>query len=191
MYKEKIISCIQKKMAEQDFLIVGIDGRCGSGKSTMAQFLAEHFDARVIHMDDFYLPIDKRRENWREVPCANMDLQRLIDTVFLPAKKNQEICYQAYRCQLGSYTDLIVEPQKPLTIVEGSYALHPQLAAYYDDTVFMTCSSTTQEKRLKEREQERFVNYQKLWIPLEEAYYKETGVESCADYFICTDEESE
>lgn len=43
--------------AENGPALLAIDGRCGSGKSTLAQFLAGQLGCRVVHTDDFYLPI--------------------------------------------------------------------------------------------------------------------------------------
>ena len=34
-------------------IIVAIDGRCGSGKTTLAAWLMEQFDGSLFHMDDF------------------------------------------------------------------------------------------------------------------------------------------
>ena len=35
-------------------LLIAIDGRCGSGKTTLGEALAKRLHASLIHMDDFY-----------------------------------------------------------------------------------------------------------------------------------------
>ena len=52
--------------------VVGIDGRCGSGKTTLAAALAARLPCRVLHTDDFYLSPAGRRADWQQVPAANM-----------------------------------------------------------------------------------------------------------------------
>ncbi len=39
-------------------ILIALDGRCGSGKTTLAAQLAERFPgSRTIHTDDYYLPL--------------------------------------------------------------------------------------------------------------------------------------
>ena len=59
-------------------ILIALDGRCGSGKTTLAAQLAERFPgSRTIHTDDYYLPPAQRVPGWETLPCANMDLKRL------------------------------------------------------------------------------------------------------------------
>lgn len=39
----------------------------------------------VVHMDDYYLPPDRRAENWEQIPAGNMDLARFLQEVLVPA----------------------------------------------------------------------------------------------------------
>ena len=56
-------------------LVLALDGRCGSGKTTLANTLARQFPASItLHTDDFYLPPAQRIRGWEKTPCANMDL---------------------------------------------------------------------------------------------------------------------
>lgn len=73
-------------------LVLALDGRCGSGKTTLANTLARQFPASItLHTDDFYLPPAQRIRGWEKTPCANMDLDRLRDEALRPA-------YEASRC---------------------------------------------------------------------------------------------
>jgi uridine kinase len=42
--------------------LVAIDGRCASGKTTLAGKLRSALKCNVVHMDNFYLPFAKRTE---------------------------------------------------------------------------------------------------------------------------------
>ena len=56
-------------------ILIALDGRCGSGKTTLAAQLAERFPgSRTIHTDDYYLPPAQRVPGWETHPGANMDL---------------------------------------------------------------------------------------------------------------------
>ena len=168
-------------------VLVALDGRCGSGKTTLAAQLAERFpDSITIHTDDFYLPPADRVPGWEKIPCANMDLERLRAEILAPAREGKGFSYRAYSCREGAYLPPVCHGPVPLVIVEGSYSQHPTLASYYDLNVFVTCSPEEQEKRLRTREGERYGNFVRRWIPLEEGYFAEYGIEAKADFEIVT-----
>ena len=52
---EKLITAINELVREKPYIILAIDGRCGSGKTTLASYLQKEFKANLFHMDDFYL----------------------------------------------------------------------------------------------------------------------------------------
>ena len=163
-------------------VLVALDGRCGSGKTTLAAQLAEQFPGNaVFHTDDYYLPPAQRIPNWAETPCANMDLTRLREEVLVPAQAGAAVHCRAYSCREGSYLPEQCVPPAPLYILEGSYSHHPILAGFYDLKVFVTCSKEEQARRLQAREGERYENFVRRWIPLEEAYFAQCRIEALAD----------
>ena len=161
-------------------LLVAIDGPCGSGKSTLARQLADERGAALFHMDDYYLPFERRIPDWKHVPGANMDFERLRDEVLDPLKRLKEqkarppypaLACAAYRPREGRMIPAAVQPGQ-LNFLEGSYCLFPQLEDSYDMRLFLDCPAKIREQRLRKREgayyEEGFV---KLWIPLEQAYH--------------------
>lgn len=163
-------------------VLIALDGRCGSGKTTLAAQLAEQFpDSAVFHTDDYYLPPAQRIPNWAETPCTNMDLTRLREEVLVPAQAGAAVHCRAYSCREGAYLPEQCVPPAPLYILEGSYSHHPILAGFYDLKVFVTCSKEEQARRLQAREGERYENFVRRWIPLEEAYFAQCRVEALAD----------
>ena len=100
-------------------VLVALDGRCGSGKTTLAAQLAEPFPgSAVFHTDDYYLPPAQRSPNWAETPCANMDLTRLREEVLVPAQAGAAVRSRAYSCREGSYLPEQCVPPAPLYILE-------------------------------------------------------------------------
>lgn len=84
---EELASAIADRLARQPAVLVALDGRCGSGKTTLSAQLAERFPQSItVHTDDFYLPPSRRVTGWESIPCANMDIQRLRDEVVAPAR---------------------------------------------------------------------------------------------------------
>ena len=168
-------------------LVVALDGRCGSGKTTLASALRAQFPAcSLLHTDDFYLPSSQRVENWQQIPCANMDLARLCREVLEPACAGQSCLYRGYSCREGSYLPARQLLPQPLVILEGSYSHHPLLAQYESLRVFVTCSKAEQTYRLQAREGERYPAFAAWWIPLEEGYFAQYGIEAAADFVVDT-----
>lgn len=168
-------------------VLVALDGRCGSGKTTLAAQLARQFPQSItVHTDDFYLPPASRVANWEQIPCANMDLERLRAQVLTPARAGQAIPYRAYSCRAGAYLPEQCFAPQPLVIVEGSYSCHPTLADCYDLKVFVTCSKEEQARRLLAREGERYSGFTARWIPLEEGYFAKFQIEQAASFIIDT-----
>lgn len=168
-------------------VLVALDGRCGSGKTTLAAQLAERFpDSAVFHTDDFYLPPADRVDGWEHIPCANMDLARLSREVLPPARAGDVVSYRAYSCREGTYLPAKSITSKPLFLVEGSYSHHPLLVENYDLRVFVTCSQQEQARRLQAREGKRYPNFVQRWIPLEEGYFVQHHIETRADLILDT-----
>ena len=166
-----------KVLKEKGRAVVAIDGRCGSGKSSLARLMEQVFSCNVFHMDDFYLPVGQRAENWLEIPGGNMDLARfrreVLDSVF----GGQAVDYRAFDCGAGAYMAPVRVEFTPLTVIEGSYSHHPALQAEYDLKLFVTCDKQEQLRRLKEREEDYFPTFERLWMPLEEQYIRLCGIE--------------
>ena len=168
-------------------LVLALDGRCGSGKTTLANTLARQFPASItLHTDDFYLPPAQRIRGWEKTPCANMDLARLRDEALRPAYEGQAVQYRAYSCCEGAHLPARELAAQPLVILEGSYSHHPLLAPYEDFRVFMTCSDAEQTCRLQAREGDRYPDFAARWVPLEEAYFIQHNIEDAADFVMDT-----
>ena len=186
---ESLISILAAALAQKPTkpLVLALDGRCGSGKTTLADGLTRQFPASIVlHTDDFYLPPAQRVRGWEKTPCANMDLIRLRDEAQRPAYEGQPVLYRAYSCRAGTYQPVQEFAAQPLVILEGSYSHHPLLAGYETLQVFVTCSREEQTRRLQAREGERYANFAARWIPLEEGYFAQYRIEETTDLAVDT-----
>lgn len=183
---EKVFEEIQKITKRGAPAVISIDGRCGSGKTRLAELIGQLFPCNVLHMDDFYLPPELRKPDWRTVPGGNMDFERFREELLIPIRSGREAVYRPYICRTGGMGEEKRILPCPLTVVEGSYSRHPSLGAKYDLTVFLTCPKEEQARRLKAREGSYFSAFEELWIPLEEEYLKRFAIESASDLTVDT-----
>ena len=184
---EELSGLITARLKQQPTVLVALDGRCGSGKTTLAAQLAERFPQSItLHTDDFYLPPPQRVTGWERIPCANMHLERLRAEAVAPARAGRAVCYKAYSCREGAYLPPRVLGPAPLVIVEGSYSHHPLLTGCETLRVFLTCAKEEQTHRLQAREGERYVNFAARWVPLEEGYFAQYHIAETADFVVDT-----
>ena len=79
-----------------------------------------------------------------------------------------------------------MEPSR-LTVVEGSYSLHPVLAGAYDLRVLLRISPQMQSGRILARNGEAMHRrFMEQWVPLENAYFEATGIDTRCDLRGCT-----
>ena len=154
-------------------IIIAIDGRCASGKTTLAKAISEQIDCNVIHMDDFFLRPEQRTANRLATPGENIDHERFLEEVLIPLSKGFPVTYHPFDChKMGFGEEILLSPKK-INIVEGSYSYHPSLRDYYAYTFFLTISLEEQMKRIIDREGvEKAKIFKEKWIPLEEEYFK-------------------
>ncbi|MCQ2524850.1 MAG: uridine kinase [Lachnospiraceae bacterium] len=176
-----IISKIQSINKSGSPVIVAIDGRCGSGKTTLAMKLSEIIDCTVFHMDDFFLRKEQRTSERLKTPGEFVDHERFLEEILIPIKEHRTVylrrfCHDTF--EPGEAEEMAV---RPIVIVEGTYSCNVNLKNYYDMTVFMTTDSTTQLERLKRRNPDKYDMFVEKWIPLEEMYFDTFSPKDCFD----------
>ena len=181
---QKYVSLLKKieTMTDKEQIVFAIDGRCGSGKTTLANMLQEFYDCNVFRMDDFFLqPHQRTLERYEEVG-GNVDRERFLEEVLLPLKKGEQIHYKRFDCKTFTILpEVIIEPKK-INIIEGSYSMHPLLAEYYDFGVFLEIDSNLQRERIIKRNTPELANrFFETWIPMEDMYHQKMKVkERCS-----------
>lgn len=162
---------IDSLIAEKDFLVVAIDGKCTSGKTTLAAQLAEIYDCNVFHMDDFFLrPEQRTPERFAEVG-GNVDYERFREEVLLPLKTGKAFSYRPFDCRTFTLTKAVEVSPKKLNIIEGTYSHHPHFGEPYDLKILLTVSAETQKERILARPVFLHKRFFEEWIPMENRYF--------------------
>lgn len=152
--------------------VIAIDGRCGSGKTTLAECICKETGAGLVHMDDFFLRPEQRTPQRLAEPGGNVDWERVLREVLLPLAERGEASYRPYDCQTQSLKEPIKLARGPLTVVEGSYSCHPGLWDRYAFHVFLDVQPQEQLRRIQLRNgPEALPAFRDKWIPLEERYF--------------------
>lgn len=158
-------------------VIVGIDGRCGAGKTTLASEISQKYQATTVHCDDFFLPDSLKTPSRLEAVGGNIHFERLLQVL-------ENICgcqpffYEKYNCRTKQFVSEKYTPSN-VVVVEGSYAFSNGMERFYDVKIFVTTDKNTQQSRLKEREGSNFSAYKTKWIPLEERYIANLPSQNC------------
>lgn len=185
---EKLIHTIKTHLPITTPFILTIDGMCGSGKTTLAEYLSTIFDTSIIHMDNFFLPFERKTEERLAEPGGNIDYERFLEIIIPALQKKAPFSYAAYNCQTSSYDRHIQINPCELIIVEGSYSLHQKFGHYYDLSLFLSVNTDEQLQRLKSRckNETKFHRFQTDWIPMETIYHEKQLIPQRADIIIDT-----
>lgn len=178
----RLFAAIEGLLSEKRAVVAGIDGMCGSGKTTLAGLLGDVYGCGVISMDDFFLPPALRTAERLNEPGGNIHYERFLEEVVAGLRSGSPIQYRVYDCARGDY-DGVPKTIRPaaLTVIEGSYSLHPLFAGASDLRVFLSCPPQDQRRRLLERSgPAMLVRFMEEWIPMENRYFAAFGIpESC------------
>lgn len=183
--EQSLIAKINKIYQQKGQVTIAIDGRCGSGKTTLANKLKAYFDCHIFHMDDFYLQEYQRTQERYNEPGGNVDRERFKKEVLEPLKEHQDVLYRPFDCSTMSISEGTRYPYKPINIIEGSYSCHPELIDAYDLSIFVDIDETLRLKRIEKRNGKEVLDmFIKKWIPLEEKYFSSFDIQNHCDFYF-------
>lgn len=164
-------------------ILIAIDGRCGAGKTTLANQLKEMFDCNIISTDDFFLPMHLRTPERLNEAGGNIHYERFIHEVIGGLKSGKPIEYGVFDCGVMSITQTKRLQPNPVTIIEGAYSLHPNFGDIYHIKVFCDIDAELQKARIIARNgSEMYKKFESIWIPMEEKYFEAFNVKARCDY---------
>ncbi len=188
MRMDNKIALIQERidglLSRQSPVIVAIDGKCTSGKTTLAARLAERYDCNLFHMDDFFLrPEQRSDERFGEIG-GNIDYERFHEEVLIPLRSGADFSYRPFDCGTFTLADPVRIVPKKLTVIEGSYSMHPYFSDPYDLKILLTIDPESQRRRVLERPAFLHERFFETWIPMENQYLEHFQIAAKADLIL-------
>ena len=178
-----MIEQIKQLLIEKEYVVIAIDGCAASGKTTLAKKLSNMFNASVIHMDDFFLPLEKRTEERLNTPGGNIDYERFKEEVV--NNLDSDFTYNAFNCSIMKVDKEVFVKKTNLLIIEGSYSLHPYFGKYYDLSIFLDIDKDEQIDRIRNRDGEKLLKmFIEKWIKYETNYHDYYNIKTTADIYV-------
>lgn len=172
-------------------LLVALDGRSGTGKSTLARIVAALVAATVVESDDFYAGGTDADWAARSVPeriAQVIDWRRLKTEVLVPLRAGRTATYHPFNFKTGC--GLAPEPVRcepaPVIILDGVYSGRPELADLVDLAVLVEMTKDAERRhRLIAREGEMFMTaWHAIWDDAETAYFAEVRPRDTFDLVV-------
>ncbi len=152
--------------------VVAVDGHGGSGKSSLAAWLADALDAPVVHTDDFASwdnPID-----WWPA---------LLETVLRPLAEGQPARYVPNSWGGPSRSEVTIEPTD-FVLLEGVTATRAAFRPYLAFSIWVETPKDLRLRRGLERDGEAMRGQWYSWMEEEERYVADESPAAHADLIL-------
>jgi hypothetical protein len=152
-------------------LVVLVDGRSGTGKTTLGNAVAERLGAQIVHLDDVYPGWDGLRAAAEAV---------VTDVLGAPSG------YRRWDWEAGGPTDWVpLDPDVPI-VIEGCGALSRASAASASLRVWLEADDDTRWQRAIGRDGEVFAREWERWAAQESAFIAAEAPAALADVVLRT-----
>ena len=183
------IKTLTHKKAEP--VVVALDGRSGTGKSTIAEVIASRLGGVYIKTDDFWA--GGANELWdarsivKKVELA-IDWQRLRKEVVEPLLYGKQAQYHPYDFinDTGLSKDLIIKEPSDVIVLDGAYSSRPELEDIIDLKILVEVPNDNHRRtRLVNREGDAYMtDWHKRWDPAEDYYFSQLRKRDSFDMII-------
>ena len=188
---------IRRRARGGDPLVVAIDGRSGSGKSTIAAAVAPKVGGTVVPTDDFFAA-DIPSAEWdaRTPPqraADAIDWRRLRAKAVEPLRAGEPARWRGFDFEAGARPDgtyamqaeFSVRPPAPVIILDGAYSARPELADLVDLAVLVEAPAAVRQERLAAREEAHFLEeWYARWNDAEEYYFTQVRPPTAFDLVL-------
>ncbi len=180
-YFLSVFTEIDKRLSKGS-AIIAIEGGSASGKTTLASMLQQVYGCNVFHTDDFFLRPGQRTAARLSEIGGNLDRERFADEIVKPLMTGKQICYRRFDCSTQTLGELITVPHTDLTVIEGTYSMHPAFGDYFDLAIFLDVHPDLQKKRITLRNTPQLAKrFFDEWIPLENEYFTKMDIKTRTD----------
>ncbi|MEM0948185.1 MAG: hypothetical protein AAGK37_12315 [Pseudomonadota bacterium] len=155
--------------------LIAIDGRSGTGKSTLAVQLARHLGATLVSGDDFFAGgtavLDLDDASLADICIDRARLRDVLGTL----KSGWTATYKPFDWDAFDGSLAPVQTRLlpgPFLIVEGAYSTHPDLRPLIDIAVLVDLPAADRESRLIAREG-HLGPWERQWHRAEDWYFNQ------------------
>src|SRR2546430_743767 len=146
---DTVVTAIRACPVSPQRLVVAIDGRSGSGKSTVAEAVAQASGAVIVPCDDFFAASVSNAEWDRRTPVQRaadaIDWRRLKREAIEPLRTGRAARWYAFDFLAGPRGDGTYPLQRtpterapnPVVLLDGAYSARPELADVLDLSVLV------------------------------------------------------
>jgi len=182
----ELFKLIEQPLKFDRRVILGIDGRCGAGKTTLAKIITRVYGGDFISTDDFYLPFEFRTPERMAIPGGHINYERFIRQVLDPIKSGRtRLEYENFNCFTKVATPIVANLDSKIIVIEGSYSLHPWVRDLYSHSAFLDIPDSIQKERiLKRNGEEKYEMFKNIWIPFEDNYRKAYKIDKYCSIMI-------
>jgi hypothetical protein len=167
---------VRELRAGRRLVLVGVDGRSGSGKTRLARVLAERCAAQTVHLDDLY-------DGWRGLATG---VERLCREVVGPLADGRPALFRRYDWAVGGPGAKIGVPALGVVVVEGVGATAGPCRERYDLRVWLEAPAAVRRDRALERDGELFRPHWQEWARQEEELFADRSPEREAHVVVRT-----
>jgi len=183
---------------------VGIDGVDASGKTTLADSLADYLKSQnrnIIRasIDGFHNPKIIRYQKGRNSPEGyykdSFDNQAIINNLLVPLGDNGKLQYKKAIFDFKTNSEVVLPVETAnkdsILIMDGVFLFRPELTDYWDLKIFIEADFKITVSRATKRdgyylgsEQKILDKYKQRYVPGQQLYFEESQPQEKADIII-------
>lgn len=159
-------------------IIIAIDGRSGSGKTSLAEAVAtELADSAVVHLDDMY-------PGWDGL-AATPPL--LVAQVLEAVRRSEPATFRRFDWVRGTFADSVSVPRTSYLIVEGAGSSVGMARRYADVRVWLEAEPAIRKRRGLTRDGDTYAPHWQRWADHEDAVFGSDHTREHAHLVLRTD----
>lgn len=160
-------------------VIIAIDGRSGSGKTSLADAVAAELqDATVVHLDDMY-------PGWDGLAATPA---LLVAQVLEATRRGEPAAFRRFDWVRGTFADSVAVPRTTFLIVEGAGSSVGMARRYADVRVWLEADPAIRKRRGLERDGDAYAPHWQRWADQEDAVFGADRTREHAHLVLRTDD---
>ncbi len=133
--------------------VVLIDGKSGVGKSSLANVIAAHLGATVVHLDDVY-------SGWDGLESGR---DSVIESVLEPISAGLPGRIQTWDWHRNIAGEVVAVNRADSIVIEGCGISTPRSRSLASTVIWLECSEPERQRRLFGRDGDAFSDYLEAW----------------------------